>query len=178
MTPQPTAVPTVVFDFIASASKARWRNSVQQVLSFPSGGSMSPGLVRLFQDTLEDGQASDMALETRPNLAARGFIRGYYRPSITVEPGDRFRTWVGFRQGAEGGQVTFRFSFDAGCNGTYDARWELPKGYDSHLAEWAIPLDSLFAGHKSARGCFALQVDAGESSKDDHAIWVGARIER
>jgi hypothetical protein len=183
MTPEPTVAPTlapvVVYDFVASASRARWRNSAQQVLSFPSRGATALGLVCPFQDLLEDGRSATAGLETRPNLIRQGFLRGYYRQSVAVESGDCFYSSVGFRQGAEGGQVTFRVSFDSGCNGTYDARWELQKAYDGHLAEWAIPLDILFAGgDKPATGCFALQVDAGESSRNDHAVWVEARIER
>ena len=178
-TPSPITAPALVYDFVASASRARWRNSVQQVLGYPSRVSASIGLVRPYAGLLEDGQSIAGGLETRPNRAKRGFLRGYYRQAATVEPGDRFRARVGFAQGAEGGDVTFRLSFDAACNGTYDARWALQKVYDGHLAEWNIPLDSIFSATGSAaRGCFALQVDAGESSVDDRAVWVEAQVER
>jgi len=179
MTPLPTALPATVYDLLASASRARWRNSVQQVLSFPSRGSASLGLVRPFTDALEDGAYASAGLETRPNLVRHGFIRGYYRSAITIQPGDRFHARLGFSQGAEEAQVTFRMSFDTGCNGTYDARWELRKAYDGHLATWVIPLDPLFShGETAVKGCVALQVDAGDSARNDRAVWVEARIER
>ncbi len=185
-TPSPTPTPTqslastpyVLFDFVAEAAEAEWRSEAG-VLPFPGKNTDERGFALWREDVpLEDGSRAAWVLETHPQWVDDGWIEGtyYQTENLVIKSGDRFVARVGFLQGAQAGDVTFGVYFRPKC-AVYEFPpiiGQLPDTYDGRVWDWDVPLDE-FAGQS---GCFVLRVNAGETSAQDWAVWVEARIVR
>jgi hypothetical protein len=178
--------PTVLYDFVEMAPKATWTGITPDypyayALSFPGGTGDSSGFaVWQYNATLEDGSQPDhRILETHPTWTDGGQIQGAYDLryplDISIQAGDRFVGRVGFLYGAGAGDVTFRLRFYDGDpdSPTLTLAW-LDDTYDGVVRDWVVPLDEIVG----SSGTFYLVVEAGETSAQDWAVWVEARIER
>jgi|GEM_PF-2483781 len=168
----------VLFDFVAQADGAGWESAAGS-LPFPGKDADERGFA-LWRTgySLEDGSRAELVLETHPQWADYGTIQGIYKATreIVLQRGDLFVARVGFLQGAEEGDVTFRLLFSNACDFRefYEEVGPLRDRYDKILRGWEVPLNR-FAGQN---GCFALRVEAGETPIQDWAVWVEAKIIR
>ncbi len=170
---QPT--PTVLYDFIAMANAAEWKNGSGEVLPWQGETNDARGFARLPENaTLEDGIVASQVLETHPQWIADGEITGAYPVDFEITSGDKFIAEVGYLKGATfSGGVIFRFCYYTMIAG--DCLGEVTKEYTGTLKTLEVDLSSL-NGYNS--GWFVLAVNANGSANQDWAVWVNPRIER
>jgi hypothetical protein len=178
--------PTVLYDFVEMAPKAIWTGITPDypdayALSFPGGTGDSSGFaVWQYNATLEDGSQPDhRILETHPTWTDGGQIQGAYDlrypVDVSIQAWDRFVGRVGFLYGAGAGDVTFRLRFHSGDPDSPTLTLaSLDDTYDGVVRDWVVPLDEIVG----SSGTFYLVVEAGETSAQDWAVWVEARLER
>ncbi len=168
ITPTPEA--EVVFDFMAEAPDAEWRNATD-VLPFGDPDDDAPGVAAIAKNvTLENGKTYAKALATYPERITDGLITGLF-PSYKIHDGDHFRTQIGFRENCQDGKVQFRFGYQEGSNTVLINKWT--KSCDDTLLTIDIDLSDL-AGHTAQ---FYLEVSTQGSFRNDKSIWVSPRIE-
>jgi hypothetical protein len=169
VTPTPEA--DVVFDLLAEAPDADWRNATD-VLPFGDPDNDSPGVAAYVKNvTMENGVVYSKVLATYPQRIVDGLITGLF-PSFKVKDGDHFTTLLGFREKCVDGNVQFRFGYQEGDNIVIIHKWT--KSCDGTLLNIDLDLSDL-AG-KTVQ--FILEVSAHGSFRNDTAIWVSPRIER
>ena len=174
---------TVVYDFVKRSDMATWKSGPPPMNLF-FGGAVTDdtGYARCRSDKkLEDGTGPQRVLQTRPKWVAGGWIQGAYYEMhcgmfgkwYIVQPGERFFARVGFLEGAYAGDVIFRVVIrpEDGLN-TQVA--EVRKSYGSPIETINVPLEP-WVGKKAD---FVLEVQADESSEQDWACWVEAKIIR
>jgi hypothetical protein len=167
----PTPEADVVFDLLAQAQNAVWRNATAD-LPFGDPDNDAPGVAAYAKNVpMENGKTYTKALATYPQWIDDGLITGLF-PSYTVKSGDHFRAQLGFRDGNEGGDVQFRFGYKEGDTVVIINKWN--KSYDETLLTIDIDLSDL-AG-KTVK--FILEVSTHGSYKGDRSIWISPRIER
>ena len=173
--------PVVLYDFVERAPQARWTGYAPPYsfygLKFPGADNDQRGFA-VWRDgaTLEDGSRPDhRILETHPAWVDGGAIWGEYEVPFLFQSGDRFVARVGFLAGAGAGNVTFQLVWWNDDPDSYrELLGSLADSYDGVVRNWVVPLDSI-AGQT---GYMRLVVEAGETSAQDWAVWVEARIER
>jgi hypothetical protein len=170
-------VVSLVYDFMEGAPGAVWRTGSG---SIPFGGSTSDNRgFAVFQTnvTLEDGTIYPRVLETHPQWVNNGWIEGRFPNStdvIQIPAGAKFKAKVGFMDGLSATDgVYFRMRFYDG------ATWYHFPSYsgihcidEGALNDLNIDLSSI-AGKS---GSLFLQVDAGDTSAQDWAVWVAPVI--
>jgi hypothetical protein len=167
----PTPVANVVFDLLAQAQNADWKNATTD-LPFGDPNNDAPGVAAyVVNQTLENDKVYSKALATYPQRITDGLISGLF-PSYTVKNGDHFRTQLGFRNNCTGGNVEFHFGYKEGANVVIINKWI--KSCDGSLITIDLDLSDL-AGHTVQ---FILEVSAHGPFQKDLAIWVSPRIER
>jgi hypothetical protein len=162
---------TTVFDFIDKASQASWRSGAG-ALTFPGQEDDERGFALFRQGALlEDGSTASLVLETHPQWVTNGFIAGVY-PARAIAAGSDLYVKVGFLSGAAGSDgVTFQVK--VGQPGMQAATiLNLPASLDGKLNEAVVSL----AAYAGKTVTFELKVLAGQSSGQDWAVWVDARI--
>jgi hypothetical protein len=172
---------TILYDFVEQAPAAQWTN-VGENLPWNGSTSDQRGFAR-WQDNvlLEDGGRPERVLETHPQWVDGGMIWGEYKETaeLDLQDGDRLALTVGTMSGAQAGDVLFRVWYadchpmDPDCFGRREVV-EIQDDYDSQLVQRVVSLDELVG----ESGRFWLEVFAGESSTQDWAVWVEARVER
>jgi hypothetical protein len=172
---------TILYDFVERAFAAQWTNIGEDL---PWNGSTSDerGFAR-WQDNvlLEDGSQPERVLETHPEWVEGGMIWGEYEETakLDIQAGDRLVLTVGFMSGAQAGDVLFQVRrsdchpMDPDCSGQRKVV-EIQDNFNSQLVRRVVPLEESVG----ESGWFWLGVYAGESSAQDWAVWVEARIER
>jgi hypothetical protein len=125
---------------------------------------------------LENGNSPQRTLETHPMWVDNGVISGLYS-NYTVQPGDHFKTKLGFLALSGGGcgvgDVNFQFNYKE--SGTLSNLANFHETCDGSLTSVDLDLSSL-AGHTVK---FALVVTANNpGAAQDWAVWVDPRIER
>jgi hypothetical protein len=172
-TPTPTATPivTVGFDFVAKGPDADWRNG-SNPLPWGDPQDDTPGVaVNLDNVKLEDNKTYSKALATYPQHINDGVIIGVF-PAYTVQAGDHFRAYLGFRTNCGVGKVRFQLKYMDGGNEVLLGDWL--ESCDGKV----LAVDKDLAGLQGKLVNFVLVVSAEGSSDDDHAIWALPRIER
>jgi hypothetical protein len=169
ITPTPQA--EVVFDLLAQAKNAQWRNATID-LPFGDPDSDAPGVAAYVTNvTMENNKTYSKVLATYPEKIVDGLISGLF-PDYTVKNKDHFRTQLGFRSNCTGGNVEFRFGYKEGSNVVIINKWI--KSCDGALLTIDLDLSSL-AG-KTVE--FILEVSTHGAFEKDHSIWVSPRVER
>jgi hypothetical protein len=169
ITPTPQA--DVVFDLLAQAKNAQWKNGTID-LPFGDPDSDAPGVAAYAVDvTMENNKTYSKVLATYPQRIVDGLISGLF-PAYTVKNNDHFRTQLGFRSNCTGGNVEFRFGYKEGANVVMINKWI--KSCDGALLTIDLDLSSL-AG-KTVE--FILEVSTRGAFEKDRSIWVSPRIER
>lgn len=124
---------------------------------------------------LENGNSPARILETHPMKVENGVITGLYS-NYTVQPGDHFKTRLGFLFKSDGtcgaGDVNFLFNYQE--SGTLHLLSTFHETCDGSLSPVDLDL-SLLAGHTVK---FVLIVQANGGAAQDSAVWVDPRIER
>lgn len=153
----------------------------QTVLPCPGSDSDDRGFVRPLgaNFVLENGARAERAFQTHPMWVSSGYIFGSFPLEllgVRLQTGDRFVANVGFLTGAAEGRVRFSVWFDSspGQTGGETMLAEREDTHDGDLETLTADLGA-FAG---VSGALLLRVDALESSAQDWAVWVEARIER
>jgi hypothetical protein len=168
-------VPVKIYDFIAEAPNATWTSNFgANVLPF-NGSDVDPLGFVVWRDNaqLEDGSIPPRVLETHPEWVNGGRIVGDFTLPGPIKAGDRFKAKVGFLAGA-GGAVEFVVAAMGGSLGSVPVAVSVEDtATDGMLKTIDADLTPLAGG-----AVIRLLVDAGESSGQDWAVWVEARIER
>lgn len=173
----------VVYDFVANASAAAWKNNDGTLLTFPGVGNESTGFVRYVNSPssiMEDGSTPSRCLETHPKWVTGGKITGTYLslpPSYIVQSSDHFYATVGFLNGAKtsanDANVAFQVWYRSTGSGNHN--WVFNHAYSGSLVNINIDL-SPYVGQG---GDFILEVDAlNTGASRDWACWVNAGISR
>jgi hypothetical protein len=175
---------TKTIDVLSLSPQASWagaqltdesgnsRNGVN--LPFNGNDGDSNGFVRLGPLALEDGRTAQ-ALWTHPMWVSNGTIKGWH-PDVPLPEGARFEAQVGFRAGAlhtDGVRFwVFEHHDDDSGRRVWNPIVRFDKTYTGSLAAVAADLS-----HLEGRSVgLELRVDAGPSSGQDWAVWVGPRI--
>lgn len=170
--------PKVIYDLIAEAGKAQWRNGHAQDVWNRSDND--PLGFALWRDhfVLQDGSQPGRVLETHPEWVDYGTILGLYPQTVIPTTKDFFYAEVGFLRGAGAGKVKFSVIFisQGEDKGAYKiAEVEMAYNSDPSLSILSLPFpqDTI-----NRRGLIRLQVDAGETAAWDWAVWVVAQVRR
>jgi hypothetical protein len=163
----------LVFDFLAEAPAARWRNGSGSVLPWPGRRDDPRGFaVYVHQELLEDGSQPLNALETHPEWKDSGQIVGDFQLRDEIHTGDRFHAMVGFLKGA-GGEVQFVVE---AYGGALAVARQVSSLRDSGNDGVLQPIDEDLTPVTGARA-MRLIVNAEATAAQDWAIWVRPRIE-
>ena len=195
--PTDTPTPVILVDLVETAPKARWYGNnnqnetsefyVQVPLEFGIKYPDPIGFAVWDDPVLENEQAVERVLFTRPyyQFEASGLVTGFYDlRGLPLEKDFRFVASVGFVQeakGTEGAYFNVFFNEDDStfCSATYTSPCVLLGQtyvlYDGRLQDFVFTIPPEVVGR---RGWLALQVDSGEQSPLDLAVWVTARLER
>jgi hypothetical protein len=176
--PPPPPCQMVVFDFLALAPVAAWYNSYGEVLPFPGelwdtdGFALYPGDFRV-----EDGGAPPIMLMTNP--PDFGTINGDYILYFPIQPGDAFRSVVGFLFEAYAGNARWVLSYkDLGAVSCpicgVGVLAQMDKYYTGQLIPFEVELSPL-AGRQVV---LTLSVLSNGPWDYDWAVWLYPRIER
>lgn len=174
-----SAPSTVVYDFVAEALSAGWKNSPGQVF-VPSGEAACGDAGCFFWRTapatvMEDGSRPAQVLVTRPQRVPNGGISGFYSKQFAIQAGDRLVGKVGLIAGAAAGDVRFLVDvFPQGKGGPSIRIVDIQDTSDGALKSFDVSLDP-WAGQKV---WFELSVSGGSSPDDDWATWVETRFMR
>ncbi|MBU0494625.1 MAG: hypothetical protein KKA73_07220 [Chloroflexi bacterium] len=169
---------TVVYDFVAQAQSAQWKNYPgQATVPFGEANCTDAGCVFLRSapaTVMEDGSQPAQVLVTRPQWVANGEIKGTFNQRFTIQAGDRLVGQVGLIAGAATGDVKFVI-FIVPVAGPSSARIVdiadtsngALKSFDASLDQWA-----------GQEVIFDFSVVGGPSPDDDWAAWVEAKLMR
>lgn len=165
----------VAYDFIRKAPEARWMRAISAQGELPWNGpeNDSRGFVRhLGNVSLEGGQTFALVIETHPEWKSGGMIYGIYA-NVPVPANARFSALVGFLKNATATDgVTFEvYVFDKAAGSTKRIASKIARA-DGVLDEFSADLGA-YAG-KTVN--FRLQVAAGETSREDWAVWASAAV--
>jgi hypothetical protein len=165
----------VVYDFVQKAPEAKWARSLSAPGELPWGGpdNDSRGFVRhLANVPLENGKSFALVLETHPEWKKGGMIYGTYS-NVQIPANAKFTALVGFLKDATATDgVTFEvYVFD---QSTAAIRLIAAKAAraDGLLDEISADLGA-YAGKTVT---FRLQVAAGETARQDWAVWATAAV--
>jgi hypothetical protein len=167
----PTSEADVVFDLLAQAQNAVWRNATAE-LPFGDPDNDNPGVAAYAKNViLENGKTYSKVLATYPQRIEDGLITSLF-PAYTVKNNDHFVTQLGLRSGCEEGSVQYRFGYKEGSNVVIIHKWN--KSCDGTLL--TIDLDLSDLAGKTVQ--FILEVSTRGSFRNDRAMWISPRIER
>jgi len=172
------ASPLLVYDFVAHAPEASWRNgSTDLAWNLPDNDARGFALWRS-DYLMEDGTSPSLALETHPQWVPGGTISGLYPEIFTPKPGDLFVARVGFIEGAAQGSVQFSVTFSQLAR-QFRILWSVVPATSHDYGTTLIPLLGFFPSEAHGRpGQIILSVDAVKSSAQDWAVWVEALLIR
>ncbi len=177
LTRRPTLpiAPVIVYDFVAHANEAQWRNgSGANVWNLPDNDPRGFALWR-FGYEMEDGTRPARLLETHPQWINHGTITGLYPQVFVPRATDYFFTTIGFLKNANAGKVNFRVTFVRESDNTQILIGDQERAYNPLFGPGGFvkkfPDQTI-----GRRGRISLRVDALESSAQDWAAWIAAQI--
>ena len=165
----------VVYDFVQKAPEARWARALMALGALPWNGSDgdSRGFARHLSNVpLEDGKSFALVLETHPEWKKAGMIFGTYS-NVQIPANAKFTATVGFLKDATATDgVTFEvYVFDQ-TRGAFQLIAAKSARADGVLDELTADLGA-YAGKTMT---FRLQVAAGETARQDWAVWASAAV--
>ncbi len=166
---------TIVYSFVDRVCDAEWRSGAG-ALPCPGTDTDANGFVivvnppKFENDVTED----EPALQTHPQWVNDGWIQGRY-PAITVQPGDRFQTYIGCRwkSGGSACNVRYQLSYRIG-SGPWVTLGPWTETYDGSWTKLDIDLSA--AAGPSVE--FLLGVHANGPASQDWALWLNPVIMR
>jgi hypothetical protein len=162
---------TPLNDLLNSAPSASWSSGAGR-LPFNGSESDERGFVKMREGRpLEDGSVEARVLETHPQWIRQGFIEGDFTLPAPIIPGDKFQTEVGFLAGEIVGEVDFTVLVVDDSGNARRAGSIQDSAVDKRRHRLEADL-SPFAGARTLR----LRVDAGSSSAQDWAVWIGPKV--
>jgi hypothetical protein len=184
-TDEPRPLPEYKYNFISQAPSAAWYSYAAGSL-WEEGVGESNGYACYQHSTiLEDGLTYPLVLETHPNWTNWGdigYIKGSYY-DVYIPTGEvKFEAEIGFINGPTSTDgATFQIGYSEFLE-TQPMRWEyvytlcgeMTVAFDGHLDYFEVDLSHLAGQTKN----IYLNVDAGDTSMWDRAVWVDAQITR
>jgi hypothetical protein len=162
---------TPLNDLLNSASSAAWSSGAGR-LPFNGSEGDERGFVIMRQGRLlEDGSVEARVLETHPQWVPQGFIEGDFTLPAPIIPGDKFQSEVGFLAGEIVGEVDFTVLVVDDSGNARRAGTVRDSAQDKRRQVLEADL-SPFAGARTLR----LRVDAGSTSAQDWAVWIGPKV--
>ena len=162
--------PSYAYDFTYHYCSATWHSGAGK-LTCPGNSDDKDGFVVVLDNpVLEHRNDDEPALWTNPNHSKDGWISGKY-PSITVQEGDRFRSWIGCLAASKGCHVIFKLDYE-GEDGSIGNLGEWHELYDEQAYQINLDLTHL-AGKKVQ---FILSVESIGDPKAARAFWFAPRI--
>ncbi len=157
------------FDYYRNAQIAKWRSSAGQ-LSFPGRSNDPRGFVRTLSNaTLSSGNKAIELVQMHPEFKPKGWIDGHF-PAMVIGKNLHFKSIVGFLRGANKSDgATFQVYVKE--NNKYyrvaNARVRANK---------YVSLDADLSRYAGKKIQIVLRVRAGQTSKQDWAVWVKPRL--
>ena len=165
----------VVYDFVQKAPEAKWARSLSSPGGLPWNGADNDnrGFARhLTKVNLENGKSYDLVLETHPEWKSGGMIYGVYA-NVPIPANAKFSATVGFLTGATASDgVTFEVHVFDPTTGAIRLIAAKAARADGVLDELSADLGA-YAGKTVT---FRLQVAAGETARQDWAVWASAAV--
>jgi hypothetical protein len=159
------------YDFVKNACAAEWKSGAGRLPCPGAYGDRAGYIIPVDAPKLEDGSTGTVGLLVAPQDKYNGYIQGFY-PTITVQPGDRFRTTVGCEHGASC-YVTFRLDVMNAAGGI-STFWTWREQNEGRFYNANVDLTPL-AG-RSVR--FILTLLATGPATGDRVVWGAPYIER
>jgi hypothetical protein len=165
----------VVYDFVQKAPEARWSRALTSPGELPWNGSDgdSRGFARhLTNALLESGKSFALVLETHPEWKKAGMIFGTYS-NVQIPANAKFTAAVGFLKNATATDgATFEVHVFDQTTGAIRLIASKAARSDGVLDEITADLGA-YAGKTVT---FRLQVAAGETARQDWAVWASAAV--
>jgi hypothetical protein len=165
----------VVYDFVQKAPEARWARALAAPGELPWNGSDgdSRGFARhLANAPLESGKSFALVLETHPEWKKAGMIYGTYS-NVPVPANAKFTALVGFLKTATATDgATFEVHVFDQATGAIQLIAAKAARADGVLDELSADL----AAYAGKTVTFRLQVAAGETARQDWAVWATAAV--
>ena len=160
------------YDFAANACSAEWKSGAG-ILPCPGTTTDKSGFIlKMDSSQLEDGTTnSNPALLVGPQNKYNGYVQGIY-PTMTVQPGDHFRTTVGCEFGTSC-YVAFKLDYMT-STGTITNFWTWREQNEGRPNNIDLDLTPLVG--RSVR--FILTLSANGSATNDRALWSAPVIIR
>ena len=161
------------FNFAVNACTAVWTNE-DGVLPCPGTTGDAKGFVSVLSEpSLENRHEDEPALWMFPKMVKQGWITGTY-PSILLQNGDHFITYVGCLDNSPQCKVTFRLDYRIKGSGTIFELGIWEEAFDGNITLIDLDLSAL-AGQEVE---FIFTVKAKASPDDDNAFWLSPHIHR
>ncbi len=162
----------MAYSFADNYCQAEWQNKDGALPCPGNDGDENGFVVKLNAPIMENGVTEDEpGLFTMPQDKNNGFISGQY-PSITIQPGDRFRAIVNCEYEAKNCDVVFRLDYKN--NGTIKTLASWHEVYEGKY--YPIDLDLGALAGETVKLILAVSANGGQ--KNDYAIWLNPQIIR
>lgn len=163
----------VVYNFVANACQAQWRNGQDRTLNCPSRQENERGFVRILNSRrLEDGNSYSPVLWTHPEMERNGVITGTY-PALLIQNGDHLRFQVGCLSGNNQCDVEVEVSY-RGLSGGRTAFFSQHQVSDGAVATFNQSLNSLAGSYVS----FVIKVTSLSRPEQSAIGWVNFELVR
>lgn len=160
------------YDFTTNVCAAEWKSGAGLLPCPGINGDKNGFIIKLDSTKLEDGTLSaSPALLVGPQNKYNGYVQGIY-PTITVQPGDRFRTTVGCEFGISC-YVAFKLDYMT-ATGTITNFWTWREQNEGRPKNIDLDLTPLVG--QNVR--FILALSANGSAANDRAVWSAPAIIR
>jgi hypothetical protein len=161
-----------VYEFAKNYCEADWASGAGS-LDCPGELESEAGFVSYLDNPdLENRQEDEPAIWVHPDEDQEGWIRGTF-PIFEVKEGDRFRSWVGCMDGAEGCKVEFSLDYQK-KNGKVKNLGVWIEKFEGEVS--VIDLDLSDLAGKEVR--FILTVKVRKNPEQAHVFWFVPRIDR
>ncbi len=161
------------FNFAVNACSAVWTNE-DGVLPCPGlKGDASGFIATLSEPALESRHDDEPTLWMFPKKEEKGWISGTY-PSLLIEAGDHFFTYVGCLDNSPKCKVTFQLDYRVKGTSTIVNLGSWDEEFDGNITFIDLDLSAL-AGQEVE---FIFTVRAKASPDDDNAFWLSPNIQR
>jgi hypothetical protein len=160
------------YSFAEQFCQANWSNANSALNCPGTDGDASGYVIKLNAPKMENGTTEDEpGLLMVPQDKNNGIISGQF-PAITIQNGDRFRTWVNCQYNATKCNVIFRLDYRN--NGQVKTLFTWNEAYEGKYYPIDLDLSNL-AGETLK---FILVVTTNGGNNQDYAIWLNPHIVR
>ncbi|NUM44492.1 MAG: hypothetical protein HUU38_07265 [Anaerolineales bacterium] len=161
------------FNFAVNVCAALWANEDGALPCPGAKGDANGFVVPLSEPVLENRHEDEPTLWMFPKKEEKGWISGTY-PSLLIEAGDHFITYVGCLDESPKCNLTFQLDYKVKGSNTVVMLGQWEETFDANITLVDLDLSAL-AGQEII---FVLTVKAKASPDDDNGFWLSPHIRR